>query len=474
MAEFYCECPKINFICQLHLNSHIRKVGSHVINPLFIEFDNTQKENLIKEIDQQNKEREWAKIEIQKSCAQIIDFTIKKCNEITKKLTMDQIFYNSIKKTIMTKGEIDKLVYEKWNFLSKINSNHSIYLDSIKKEIDSFFEYNLNKIIAYENDEECFWIAGNKLNKINLKIFEQSTQDINIRIVNSNDSCKISDTKFFIRDSTDNKYLIIDVKTNAIDLIPNILQTPNTPSRNSKFQFGFEGNNVYQIPSRFDSQNNSEKFVVIGSIKGFVYLISCFGVMASEKYDLTNKQWSKFASCPPFKDGFVTSSNSIGDPFQNRNSVPNPKQFNGIFNQNLVHLANNFQNYNVGGVLFDKLCVTYFLEGNPYIYHPETNIYTAEMVLPQGFKIVGHGYIITDNYLYQANKVNPKEWKALQYRKKEGNFNGWHGNSYVFKRNKYLFFLDFGYNLFQIDTELFEVQIIKTKNLNLPNYYQNY
>ena len=123
-----------------------------------------------------------------------------------------------------------------------------------------------------------------------MKTFEQSTQDINIRIVNSNDSCKISDTKFFIRDSTDNQYLIIDVKTNAIDLIPNILQTPNTPSRNSKFQFGFEGNNVYQIPSRFDSQNNSEKFVVIGSIKGFVYLISCFGVMASEKYDLTNKQ----------------------------------------------------------------------------------------------------------------------------------------------------------------------------------------
>ena len=62
------------------------------------------------------------------------------------------------------------------------------------------------------------------------------------------------------------------------------------------------------------------------------------------------------------------------------------------------------------------MCITCSSESTPYIFDPETNVYTAQMNIPvNGFKPVGHGYILSSQSIYKVQENNANQWSEIQY-----------------------------------------------------------
>ena len=109
----------------------------------------------------------------------------------------------------------------------------------------------------------------------------------------------------------------------------------------------------------------------------------------------------------------------------------------------------------------DKICITNNCECNLYIYDPKNNQYTTQMKLPGlKWKPVGYGYILTNQCMYQVQENGTNDWKIIQYANGAPSFSDYNGNSYVFRKGKYLYVIDDVKKVWQIDTDLFEAKIL--------------
>ena len=143
--------------------------------------------------------------------------------------------------------------------------------------------------------------------------------------------------------------------------------------------------------------------------------------MINEAYNTITKKWSKVAACPVY--------------------------------------AHHYS----GGVVFNNICITNYIQCNAHIYDTKTNTYAIQMALPANhWKPAGHGYILTNQCMYQAEGNDTNKWKTIQYQGSVPAFNSYHGISYLFKRGKYLYAIDNGYVIWQVDTELFQVKRLVT------------
>ena len=157
----------------------------------------------------------------------------------------------------------------------------------------------------------------------------------------------------------------------------------------------------------------------IGYILDTVYVISAYGTVCNEAYHTVTKTWTKIAPCPVISNQYC------------------------------------------GGVIFDKICITNYMESNLFVYDPKTNQYTAQMkVLGVNWKPAGHGYILTNQCMYQVQGNDTNNWKTIQYLNGAPSFSLHNGNSYLFKKGKYLYAIDNSYKVWQIDTELFGAKSI--------------
>ena len=151
----------------------------------------------------------------------------------------------------------------------------------------------------------------------------------------------------------------------------------------------------------------------MGCINDIVYILGGHGNVINEAYNTVTKAWSKVAPCPA--------------------------------------IAHHYS----GGLMKNKICITNYTEGNAYIYDPIANKYDIQMKLPTGcWMPAGHGYIFTNWNMYQMQDDDTNSWKALAYVNGAPAFNSYHGISYVFKRGRYLYAIDHGYQVWQIDTKL--------------------
>ena len=159
----------------------------------------------------------------------------------------------------------------------------------------------------------------------------------------------------------------------------------------------------------------------VGCIFDTVYVLCGYSTASNEAYNTVTRKWSKIAPCP------VT------------------------------------WHANSGGVILNKMCITAHAENNAYIYDPKTNQYTAQMVIPGGnWKPVGHGYILTNQCMFQVQGNDTNKWKTIQYVSGAPDFSSYHGISHLFKKGKYLYAIDTSYQVWQIDTELFGAKLLVT------------
>ena len=118
--------------------------------------------------------------------------------------------------------------------------------------------------------------------------------------------------------------------------------------------------------------------------------------------------------------------------------------------------------HTIGGRVLDKMCIASTSGGNGYIYDPNTSKYSSIISLPGGNIIIGHGFILSPNNFYKMQDNDPYKWEMLNY----GNSNMGYNmrsinqmccycmmNSYVFKREKYIYFCSCDETLFRFDTE---------------------
>ena len=77
--------------------------------------------------------------------------------------------YNCIRKMIIETSEMDKEAYESGLFLSDSVHDLQYNIESLRKEINSCFNWIFQSISVDEDDKECFWLTGSDLHKINLK-----------------------------------------------------------------------------------------------------------------------------------------------------------------------------------------------------------------------------------------------------------------------------------------------------------------
>ena len=311
------------------------------------------------------------------------------------------------------------------------------YRNAIKKIKDDQRYFNLIKKVIIENseiDKEEFE-SGNILSE-SLFDLEYNIESIR-KEINSCFTCDFKATSedvedvecFWLNGTTLQK---IDLNTykktqqnvqfslasynNSCRLPDNTYFVQNCSTPNS-YSVDLKSNSVLQLPS----MPASGHMAAVGCILDVVYVICGFSTASNEAYNIRNKQWSKIAPCP------VT------------------------------------WHQNSGGVILNKICITAYTENNAYIYDPTTNQYSAQIRIPgNNFKPVGHGYILTNQCMFQVQGNDTGNWKTIQYTNGAPIFNIYHGISYLFKRGKYLYAINYVYQVWQIDTELFGAKLLVT------------
>lgn len=156
-------------------------------------------------------------------------------------------------------------------------------------------------------------------------------------------------------------------------------------------------------------------YSALGFIDGFVYIVGPNN-QVNEKYNVKNNFWSKIAQFPDY-------------------------------------------NCSSGGVIADKLCITSYLTPHVYFYDSKTDQYTCNLQCRQGYKLVGHGFILTSQCAYKIKNNNINQWETINYTYKQGGCDCM-VSSYIFRRGKYLYFCNSDQKLFRFDIELFEYRIV--------------
>ena len=385
--EMYCECTKDKYYCLHHFLIHVKRIGqNHISGSLFVLVNRDLRQNIIKGINARYQLLEKAKIELKKRCNETIEFAIKRYKIATKKLKDDQNYYNSIMKIMIQKSEVDKVEYESGYLTSEPLFDLSYSLDSIRMEINSCFNCDF---LYHPPDEECFWLQGTNLYKINLDNYKKTQQNIQFSFGQYNNSCRLPDQKYFVQNCSSSDCYSIDLKLNTAT------QLPSMP------------------PAGY--------MAAVGCIFDTVYVLCGYSTASNEAYNTVTRKWSKIAPCP------VT------------------------------------WHANSGGVILNKMCITAYAENNAYIYDPKTNQYSAQMVIPgNNWKPVGHGYILTNQCMFQVQGNDITKWKNINYVSGAPNYNSYHGISNLFKKGKYLYAIDTSYQVWQIDTELYGAKLLVT------------
>ena len=361
----------------------------HNINPLVFLAKDDLKEKLINGINLRVKLIETIKEETKKGCAEIIKYTITKCKETIKKLNDDKKYYRKLKKILIESNKIDLQEYENGSLLEEQFLDYDINLNRIKGEISEYFK-DKRCASGIKNKNNCFWLSNDNLWKVNVRTLKKKSYTMEFTFKKKyNDSCKISNEKYFIHSCDSNKCYILDLNSNSCTQLSS-----------------FSGNATASA---------------VGYIDDNVYIINGYsGYSGNERYNTITKQWSKITPAP--------SSSAIQQ---------------------------------TGGVIKNKICITSMADALTYIYDPKTDKYSAQMKLPAGLKSVGHNYIITNQCMYQAEYGNNDKWKKIKLNNSKNlNFGSLHGNSYVFKKGRYLYFLNDEFQLFQIDTMLYEINML--------------
>ena len=185
----------------------------------------------------------------------------------------------------------------------------------------------------------------------------------------------------------------------------------------SCYSIDLKSNTVTQLPN----MSTAGHMAAVGCILDTVYVLCGYSTVSSDAYNIVTKEWSKIAPCP------------------------------------VTWQANS------GGVILNKMCITAHSENNAYIYDPKTNQYSAQIQTPgNNWKPVGHGYILTNQCMFKVQENDTNKWKAIQYISGAPTFGPNHGNSYLFKKGKYLYAIDNAYKVWQIDTELSGAKLLVT------------
>ena len=240
VAELYCECKTDNYFCLKHSMNHIKQIGKfHNVSPLFITVEGELKEKAIKGITSRCASIPKAKLDMKNKCREIIEFTMEAFRRSTKKLNEDQKYFNSIRKMIIEKSEVDKEAYESGFILSDSVIGLTDNLEIIRKEINSCFYCESHSTVA--DDEELFWLQDTELHKINLTAVKKSLHTIQFSFINHNNSCKISKDTYFVHNCNSTSCYLIEIKTNTITPLPNM------PVPGSTTAVGFILDTVYII-----------------------------------------------------------------------------------------------------------------------------------------------------------------------------------------------------------------------------------
>jgi hypothetical protein len=157
---------------------------------------------------------------------------------------------------------------------------------------------------------------------------------------------------------------------------------------------------------------------VIACLDEKVYMINGYSSPMNEVFDLKTKEWGKISNCP------LT------------------------------------QHVNTGGMVLEKICLTCYYQNSAYIYDPKLDSYSRILSLNKGYKIVGHGFILTSLWLYKSEDGDVLKWKNFPYRAKDPDCCYCMMNTYVCKKEKYLYFCNCSQKLFRFDTKLFEYKMI--------------
>lgn len=384
LVEICCECKINNYFCVEHFVVHVKKVGNHLIHSAFMEIKAEQANKTIKEINHRLRQISFIKSELNKFSSELISFVTLKTKKIAANLNSDLHYYTSIKRFIQERGEIDREVYEKLS--SSVQSSVQVppNLDSVKDELNTFFESQFKLVEGENEDDDYFWIENESLVKINLDKLKKTRKHVNASITSAINSCKLPEGKFFVNSVGTGECYILDVDDGEIAPIENC--PVNTYSG------------------------------VIACIDKQVFMINGYSSPMNEKYSLSTKEWTKVATCP------LT------------------------------------QHVNTGGVIQDKICLTCYYQNSAYMYDPKTDVYKAFLSLSKGYKIVGHGFILTSQWAYKQDEE--KGWKNFPYRAKDSDCCYCMMNTYVFKKGRYLYFCNCSQKLYRFDTKLFEYKIV--------------
>ena len=157
---------------------------------------------------------------------------------------------------------------------------------------------------------------------------------------------------------------------------------------------------------------------VIASISDKVYMINGYSSPMNEVFDLKTREWSKISNCP------LT------------------------------------QHVNTGSQILERICLTCYYQNSAYIYDPKVDSYTKILSLSKGYKIVGHGFILTSLWAYKIEDGDVLKWKNFPYRAKDTDCCYCMMNTYVCKKEKYLYFCNCSQKLYRFDTKTFEYKMI--------------
>ena len=397
-VKSFCDCKSSNFFCSKHIYSHIKQIGKHSIESLFIEIDQDQKNKALLSLN--NKIADLAALEskLYQICSEIMENLFIACKEASRKIFDEKKYIKSLIKTLTKKGEAEREDCNKETLVKKIidferiediKNKCKLLLDIKIINIDNIDQNKIekdNQNEKYKDDQELFFIIPNELIKINLDTFEKSRHPVEYSSSYLG-SCKLQDNTFFV-------YQIHTVNCYIANLENNTL-TPVTSCPVS-MNWGFTG-----------------------LIDDFVYLIRTNNPPVNEKYNLITKQWTKITISPI-----------------------------------------NTNTHTLGGVINKKLCIAFKDLTTAYIYEPFTNLYKPIPNISGSFRIISHGYILAVQNIYKANNDDEYSWTCIPYNYKSKDTCFCLKNQYVFKRGNYLYFCNCGEDLFRFDIVSYRLENI--------------
>lgn len=386
LVEISCECKQSHYHCVDHFVLHVKKVGNHLIHSTFMELKPEYSKKFLKELNQKCTQLAQCKKELKRFCNEFTDHIIKTCENLLENITNDLRHYNSIKKMILERGEVDRDVYNKLTSSSISIVQIPKDFECLKEGLSSYLEENFKLIEGVKEDDEYFWVIENSFVKINLETLKKNCFNVKSGITSSLNSCKLPDGNFFVNPVGTTDCFVADLDESSLTVIEN---SPVV---------------TY--------------YGVIACIDEKVFMINGYSAPMNEKFDLKTREWGKISNCP------LT------------------------------------QHVNTGGIVLEHICLTCYYQNSAYIYSPKEDKYTPILSLPKGYKIVGHGFILTSQWVYKTEDGEVLKWKNFPYRAKDSDCCYCMMNTYVCKKDRYLYFCNCSQKLYRFDTKLFEYKMI--------------